>query len=69
MCRNLPESIPPKKIVLMAIDRNESETAVLAPLRISYLRAAIPEWLEDAENGLTSQFRWVVHIQSFILDI
>ena len=49
--------------------QNQITYGLVAPLRISYLRAAIPEWLEDAENGLTSPFRWVGHIQSFILDI
>src|SRR5450759_273536 len=34
-----------------------SEYGLVAPIRVSYLRSAIPEWLEDAENGLTSQFR------------
>jgi len=34
-----------------------SEYGLVAPLQISYLRAAIPDWLEDAENGLTSRFR------------
>jgi len=34
-----------------------AEYGLVAPLRVSYLRSAIPEWLEDAENGLTSQFR------------
>ena len=34
-----------------------SEYGLVAPLQVSHLRAAIPEWLEDAENGLTSRFR------------
>lgn len=34
-----------------------TEYGLVAPLQISHLRAAIPEWLEDAENGLTNQFR------------
>lgn len=34
-----------------------SEYGLVAPIRVSHLRAAIPEWLEDAENGLTSRFR------------
>jgi transposase len=34
-----------------------SEYGLVAPKQVSYLRAAIPWWLEDAENGLTSQFR------------
>jgi len=31
-----------------------SEYGIVAPKQISHLRAAIPCWLEDAENGLTS---------------
>ncbi len=34
-----------------------SEYGLVAPKEISHLRAAIPDWLEDAENGLTSRFR------------
>lgn len=34
-----------------------SEYGLVAPKQISHLRAVIPLWLEDAENGLTSQFR------------
>lgn len=34
-----------------------SEYGLVAPKEILHLRAAIPEWLEDAENGLTSRFR------------
>ncbi len=37
-----------------------SEYGIVAPKRISNLRAAIPEWLEDAENGLTSLFRKIL---------
>jgi transposase len=33
------------------------EYGLVAPKQISHLRAAIPCWLEDAENGLTSRFR------------
>lgn len=33
------------------------EYGVVAPLRLSQLRAAVPDWLEDAENGLTLRFR------------
>jgi transposase len=33
------------------------EYGLIAPIQISHLRAAIPDWLEDAENGLTSRFR------------
>jgi transposase len=34
-----------------------TEYGLVAPLQLSHLRAAIPEWLEDAENRLTSRFR------------
>jgi transposase len=34
-----------------------SEYGLVAPIQVSHLRAAIPDWLEDAENGLTSRFR------------
>lgn len=34
-----------------------SEYGLVAPIQVSHLRAALPEWLEDAENGLTSRFR------------
>lgn len=34
-----------------------SEYGLVAPIQVSHLRAAIPEWLEDAENGLTRRFR------------
>jgi transposase len=34
-----------------------SEYGLVAPIQISHLRAAIPDWLEDAENGLTGRFR------------
>lgn len=34
-----------------------SEYGLVAPTQVSHLRAAIPEWLEDAENGLTGLFR------------
>src|SRR5450759_5272765 len=33
------------------------EYGLVAPKQISHLRAAIPCWLEDAENRLTSRFR------------
>ena len=33
------------------------EYGLVAPKRLSSLRAAIPCWLEDAENGLTGDFR------------
>ncbi len=34
-----------------------AEYGLVAPKRLSSLRAAIPCWLEDAENGLTHDFR------------
>ena len=34
-----------------------SEYGLVVPIQVSHLRAAIPEWLEDADNGLTSRFR------------
>lgn len=34
-----------------------SEYGLVAPKELSHLRVAIPEWLEDADNGLTSRFR------------
>lgn len=34
-----------------------SEYGLVAPKEMHYLRAAIPAWLEDAENGLTARFR------------
>ena len=33
------------------------EYGLVAPQRLSYLRAALPGWLEDAENGLSERFR------------
>ena len=33
------------------------EYGIVAPLGIQKLRRAIPHWLEDAENGLTDEFR------------
>ena len=33
------------------------EYGLVAPVRLSPLRALIPDWLEDAENGLTMRFR------------
>jgi transposase len=38
-----------------------SEYGLVAPLRLAALRAAIPRWLEDAENGLTPRFRALLH--------
>jgi transposase len=34
-----------------------SEYGLVAPLQLSSLRRAIPEWLEDADNGLSFLFR------------
>lgn len=33
------------------------EYGLVAPLHLSALRRALPEWLEDAENGLSDRFR------------
>ena len=33
------------------------EYGLVAPKQLSHLRAALPDWLEDAENGLTERFR------------
>jgi transposase len=38
-----------------------SEYGLVAPQQSAALRAAIPCWLEDAENGLTSRFRALLH--------
>jgi transposase len=38
-----------------------SEYGLVAPKQLSSLRAAIPCWLEDAENGLTDAFRRLLH--------
>ena len=34
-----------------------AEYGLVAPQQLARLRAALPAWLEDAENGLTSRFR------------
>ena len=34
-----------------------SEYGLIAPREVTQLRAAIPSWLEDAENGLSARFR------------
>lgn len=34
-----------------------SEYGLVAPARLGALRRAIPEWLEDADNGLSDRFR------------
>jgi transposase len=38
-----------------------AEYGLVAPKHLSSLRAAIPCWLEDAENGLTADFRALLH--------
>ncbi len=38
-----------------------AEYGLVAPKHLSSLRAAIPCWLEDAENGLTADFRSLLH--------
>jgi transposase len=38
-----------------------TEYGLVAPLTLRALRAAIPCWLEDAENGLTDHFRSLLH--------
>jgi transposase len=38
-----------------------AEYGLVAPKSLSSLRAAIPCWLEDAENGLTHYFRSLLH--------
>jgi transposase len=38
-----------------------TEYGLVAPQQSAALRAAIPCWLEDAENGLTSRFRALLH--------
>jgi len=38
-----------------------AEYGLVAPLTLRALRAAIPCWLEDADNGLTTHFRSLLH--------
>jgi transposase len=38
-----------------------TEYGLVAPQHMTSLRAALPRWLEDAENGLTSRFRRLLH--------
>lgn len=38
-----------------------AEYGLVAPRTICALRAAIPTWLEDAENGLSERFRCLLH--------
>ena len=37
-----------------------AEYGLVAPQQMARLRAAVPTWLEDAENGLTNRFRWLL---------
>jgi len=37
-----------------------SEYGLVAPRQLHALRCAIPDWLEDAENGLSDAFRWLL---------
>jgi transposase len=38
-----------------------TEYGLVAPKKMACLRVAVPRWLEDAENGLTSRFRKLLH--------
>jgi len=38
-----------------------AEYGLVAPRTLRALRAAIPDWLEDAENGLSDHFRSLLH--------
>mgnify|MGYP000971386317 FL=1 len=38
-----------------------AEYGLVAPLQLASLRAAIPDWLEDAENGLSARFRGLLN--------
>lgn len=38
-----------------------AEYGLVAPQQLTRLRAAVPDWLEDAENGLTSRFRGLLN--------
>jgi transposase len=38
-----------------------TEYGLVAPKKMACLRVAVPRWLEDAENGLTSRFRRLLH--------
>ncbi len=38
-----------------------AEYGLVAPVTLRALRVAIPNWLEDAENGLTDHFRALLH--------
>lgn len=38
-----------------------AEYGLVAPQQLARLRVAVPDWLEDAENGLTSRFRGLLN--------
>lgn len=38
-----------------------AEYGLVAGKQLARLRAALPRWLEDAENGLSERFRWLLH--------
>lgn len=38
-----------------------AEYGLIAPKSLAQLRTALPVWLEDAGNGLTADFRWLLH--------
>ena len=38
-----------------------AEYGLVAPQQLARLRASVPDWLEDAENGLTSRFRGLLN--------
>jgi transposase len=38
-----------------------AEYGLVAPQQLTRLRAAVPDWLEDAENGLTYRFRGLLN--------
>ena len=38
-----------------------SEYGLVAPKELSHLRAAIPAWLEEVDNGLSDRFRRLLH--------
>ena len=38
-----------------------AEYGLVAPLTLGALRTSIPQWLEDADNGLTHHFRSLLH--------
>ncbi len=38
-----------------------AEYGLVTPQQLARLRAAVPLWLEDAKNGLTNRFRWLLN--------